>query len=290
MAALVAEDEKNFVVGETVCGRIPHHEALGGADAGYIRIEAVAFGAGLHQKHAVGGDVRSGAGDDGFQFRNQRGMSLGERFELVEDGIEQRRREDGEHDQRQSEQPDTPPVASRVSADQPVEKQQNRRAEEDREAQALAQIFKPASPALHADAVVAADHVADCIQRQAGQGGNNQKDGEEEQSLEPAPARNALSPCGQTRGPARGEQQPEDGNAPERSNDAEGGADVAEGDGFGQFVGRQGVSLRAGGLRWGWRWLKGRRGLGRCSLRREARNLAGEQQGKAEHQQISSRK
>jgi len=55
---------------------------------------------------------------------------------------------------------------------------------------------------------------------------------------------------------------------------------------FGQFVGRQGVSLRAGGLRWGWRWLKGRRGLGRCSLRREARNQAGEQQGKAEHQQI----
>ena len=48
MAALVAEDEEHFVVGEAVGCGVPHDKALGGADAGDVGVEAVGFFAGLH--------------------------------------------------------------------------------------------------------------------------------------------------------------------------------------------------------------------------------------------------
>ncbi len=72
-------------------------------------------------------------------------------------------------------------------------------------------------------------------------------------------------------GAAGGQQQPEDGQAPERADDVEDVADAAEGDGLGELVGRQGVGLRAGGLRRGaaeaaWR-LRGMARLGEHGAR-----------------------
>ena len=49
MAALVAEDEEDFVVGDATSGGVPHDDALGGAEATDVGVEAVALEAGLHQ-------------------------------------------------------------------------------------------------------------------------------------------------------------------------------------------------------------------------------------------------
>src|ERR1035437_6848350 len=62
MAAFVAEDKEDFVVGYAAGGGIPHDDALGGAHAADISIKAVRLKAGLHQKHPLGRDVGSRAG------------------------------------------------------------------------------------------------------------------------------------------------------------------------------------------------------------------------------------
>ncbi len=62
--------------------------------------------AGLHQEHAVGRNVGAGAGHHFFQLGDQGGMVLGEGLELVEDGLEQRRDKDAEHQERQRGDPD----------------------------------------------------------------------------------------------------------------------------------------------------------------------------------------
>ena len=77
-------------------GGVPHDDALGGADAADIRVKAVGLDAGLHQIHAVGRNVGPGAGHHFFQFRDQRGITFGQRLEFVEDGFEQRRYKDAE--------------------------------------------------------------------------------------------------------------------------------------------------------------------------------------------------
>ena len=48
MAAFVAEDKKDFVVGNAAGGGIPHDDALGGADAADIGVKTVSLEAGLH--------------------------------------------------------------------------------------------------------------------------------------------------------------------------------------------------------------------------------------------------
>jgi len=130
MPALVAEDEEDLVVGQPVGGRIPHHKALGRTDAGHIGIQSVGFCAGLHQIHSLRCDPCSGACDDGLQFGHQRGMSLNERFEFVEERIDEWRGKGGEQNQRQLEEPDSEPVTARVSAHQPIEEQQHGRDKE----------------------------------------------------------------------------------------------------------------------------------------------------------------
>ncbi len=191
-----------------------------------------------------GGMCVPGSRDDGLQLGHQRGMRFVERFELVEDGIEQRSRKDGDHDQRQRDQPGPQPVAARRDADDPVEEQQNRRAQKQRESQRLRQIAEPARPALHADAVVAAD-----------QCGRSDPDGRPASVTASRKTAKKSRPCIQRRRSRRSvhaarrqaqreaKHQPENGQSPERADDVEHGLDAAEGNGFGQLVRRQRVGL-----------------------------------------------
>src|SRR5208337_3669110 len=119
----------------------------------------------------------------------------------------------------------------------------------------------PSGPTLNTDSVMEADRVADDIQRQICNSSYDQIDGEEEQPLHPAPAQQAFSPGSQAGSGASCQQQPEEGQSPERTYYFEGKGDAAQGDGLGQLVGRQVIGLRAGGLCWGSRC--GRRSLGR---------------------------
>jgi len=90
VAAFVAEDEHDFVVGDASGGGIPHNDALGGSDAADIGVEAVGFFAGLHEEHAVWRDVGAGTGDDLLETGDEVSMILRERFELVEDRFQKR--------------------------------------------------------------------------------------------------------------------------------------------------------------------------------------------------------
>ena len=246
MAAFVAEDEEDFVVGDAAGGGVPHNDALGGAKAGDVGVEAVGLEAGLHQEHAAGRNVGSGTGDDLLQLGDQSGMIFGEGFKFVEDGIEQRRHKDGEHQERERDDPGAQPVTARPAADDPIEEQQHGSAHQQDEAQRLGLVAQPTAPTLHADAVAAADVLAEDIQGQAGQGRDDQQGGEEEQPLQPAAVQKTLCPASQTGGGAGGQQQPQNGHCPESVDNVENVADAAEGDGFGQLVWRQGIGLRGG--------------------------------------------
>ena len=76
VAALVAEDEEDFVVRQPVGGGVPHDVALGGTEARDVGIEAVVFLAGLHQEHALGWNADAGASYDRFQLGHQRRVIL----------------------------------------------------------------------------------------------------------------------------------------------------------------------------------------------------------------------
>ena len=80
-------------------------------------------------------------------------------------------------------QPNAKPEAPRRNADNPVEKQQYRRANQHCKPQRFALVAQPAAPSLHADAEMAARHVTGHVQWQARQGQNHQKHRKEEQSL-----------------------------------------------------------------------------------------------------------
>ena len=133
--------------------------------------------------------------------------------------------------------------------------------------------------------------VAEDVKGYAGQGSDNQKNGKKQQSLHPTVTREALRPAIQAGCGAQSQQQPQDGQAPERIYKAQNVADAAERDGFGQLIGRQGIRLRgrlSGGLRLsglnlGW-LASGPR------ARTQARSDGGEQKDEAEQEQHAARK
>jgi hypothetical protein len=133
--------------------------------------------------------------------------------------------------------------------------------------------------------------VTDDIEGQVGQGRDNQKCGEEEQSLHPAAAQQAFRPRCQAGGGASSQQQPEKDQTPERARDVQNVANAAKGDSLGQLVGRQRICLRiglgSGRLSLGRRG--GRLGGGRLSSAK-ARIQAGEKKSKAKQRQRSARK
>ena len=72
--------------------------------------------------------------------------------------------------------------------------------------------------------------------------------------MNPAAAGGADGPGFNLGGGAGGQQEPEDGDAPEGAGDGKNVLNAAEGDGFGELVRRQGVGLpRIAGLRIGGR-------------------------------------
>ncbi len=124
--------------------------------------------------------------------------------------------------------------------------------------------------------------LAEPVERQVGERGDDKEGGEEDESLNPAAGGDAFGPGFEAGRGAGGKQKPENGDAPEPADDVHDVANAAEGDGFGELAGRERVGvLRIGG---GW----GRGGLGYHNAwrnlrpRSDARGHAGEQDGKAD--------
>ena len=156
--ALVPKDEQHFVVRHATRRRVPNDNPLGRADARltYAFSPFVFRLAFIKYMRSGGILVPVRATTFSSSVTKARDCSSGQRLKLVEDRLKQWRHEDEQHQNRQRNHPDAEPVAPRPAPHNPVEQQQHRRADHERQPQRLRLVAKPASPSLHADAVAAA--------------------------------------------------------------------------------------------------------------------------------------
>ena len=128
VAHLVADDEQNLMGRQIADGVVPDHDALGGADAGDVRIQSGDFFAGSHQKHARGRNIQSGVLGETLQLGCQLGITLLQRGKVIEHGVDPHwRDEDAENDDGDGAQPEPEPPFSRRAPDDPEQQQQQRR-------------------------------------------------------------------------------------------------------------------------------------------------------------------
>src|SRR6266481_4061916 len=80
----MAKNEQRFRCAGFLDGCVPHHHALGWAKAGYISVKRRDFFAGLHQKHAVAGNIESPTLCDLLNGIHQLRIALVQRLEFVE--------------------------------------------------------------------------------------------------------------------------------------------------------------------------------------------------------------
>ena len=97
---LVTEDEDDLIGRQLLDGCVPDDHTLARAEALHVRIEGGHFGAGLHQEHALGGDVHVPFLHDPLQLRDQRGLGLLERLVVEEQRLDIRRGKDAEQHDR----------------------------------------------------------------------------------------------------------------------------------------------------------------------------------------------
>ena len=88
MAGLVAEDEEDLVWGELLDGGVPDDDAFGGAEAFYVGVEGGEFGGGLHEEHAVRGDVHVAFGYDLLEALDEFWVGLCEGLVVEEEGFD----------------------------------------------------------------------------------------------------------------------------------------------------------------------------------------------------------
>ena len=217
MAALVGEDEEDFVGGHAVGGGVPDDDALGGAEAADVGVEAVDFDAGAHEKHALGRDGCAGARDDALELADEFRMGGGERLEVVEkrlDELGQDKR--GGQDDGDGSKPEPEPGAARRTGKEPAGKDENGRADEKHEQGGERLVAKPCGPALDADAGTEKSAVADgvCGQQDAEVEQEQKTDGKE-RGLKPETRAESLDEVGKTLGKAAFEQEDEHGDSAE---------------------------------------------------------------------------
>ena len=249
VAALVAEDEEDFVVGNAAGGGVPDHDALGGPDAADVGVEAVGLEAGLHQNTCGWAGCWFRCGRRPFQAPERAGdSSCVSGSNLLKMGSSRGETKRLRTRMGKRGQPDAEPVAAGPAADDPVEEQENQRADDQGEAEGLGLVAEPTAPALHADAVTAADVLAEPVEGEAGKRGENEEGEKEEDALHPASGGDALGP-GLDAGPGMGGQQnPEEDDAPDGACDFQDVANAAEGNGFGQLVKGERVGLLGVGV------------------------------------------
>ena len=86
VAALVAEDEEDFVVGQAVGGCVPKDKALGRADAGDVGVEAVGFGLAFIRNIRLGAMLVPVRATTASSRADERGMVLASGSNLLKMG------------------------------------------------------------------------------------------------------------------------------------------------------------------------------------------------------------
>src|SRR5258708_22382465 len=105
VARFVAKDKERFVGRHFMQEGVENHDSFRCAEAGYVGIELVGIGAGVYQKHPLGGNLQASALREFLQIRSQRRMLGGERVELEEKRVnDQRLKNKYREDNRRSEE------------------------------------------------------------------------------------------------------------------------------------------------------------------------------------------
>ena len=190
---------------------------LGGAEAGDVGVQGSDFVGGLHQEHAVGRNVNAfAAGDNALQLRDQGGIRLAERLELIEERIDDvRAGEDAEQGESHRREPEPQPPATGKLADKKEEQHDAEAAKDVDERETLALIGKPAPPMLDAQTIGGARVLPVHIEWQAEQRGEQQEEKEEGKSLGPAIFREVDREVAHSGGDAQLQDQEENDDTPE---------------------------------------------------------------------------
>src|SRR5476651_916603 len=120
MAHLMAKDEERLRGGGFLNRRIPDDYALGGAKPSHISIESRDLFAGLHQEHAVAGNVEAAFRGYPFDLRDQFRIVFFQWLKLVKERINHVGRDQDEQEKkRHCDEPEVEPPPARTPANQP---------------------------------------------------------------------------------------------------------------------------------------------------------------------------
>ena len=135
-------------------GRVPHDDAFGGAESGYVGVQPGGFLACAHPEHAFRRNVLAGALHHLLEARSQSGVFLLERFEFVEERIDnQRCHENNEEPDRKRDEPEIKPPPARAAADHYVQQPDQDDSNDVGDELTLGPIPCPGAPALYGETV-----------------------------------------------------------------------------------------------------------------------------------------
>ena len=153
MTGFVSEDEKDLVRGELLDGCVPDDDAFGGAEALDVGVEGGEFGGGLHEEHAVRGDVHVAFGDDLLEAVDKFGVRLGEGFVMEEKGFDVGHDEEAGDREGDGAGPEGQPPEAGEFADGPEEEHEQEAADQPGEEKGFGLIEEPAGPVLDRETV-----------------------------------------------------------------------------------------------------------------------------------------
>src|SRR5437867_3624585 len=154
VAHLVAPNENDLGRVHLCDRRIPHHDALRGAESRHVRIQRRRFLRGPHPEHPLGRNVFSGALHHSLEACGQRSVLLRERLELVKQRVNNERiQEEDKQPDRQRREPEIKPPAARGLADCRIEDPDENGRNDDGDDLPLGPIPEPRAPSLYRNSV-----------------------------------------------------------------------------------------------------------------------------------------
>ncbi len=186
VAQLMAEDAGDLIGSGLRDGRVPDHQPLRRPEAGDIGVQPVTFWLAFMKNIRSGGMLTPPRATTFSSCSTSAGLRLLQRLELVEERIDQNRREkDPEQDCRHRRNPEPEPPALRRLADHPEQQHHQQPADEPRQQKAFRLVPEPASPALHRQPVGQGDMMPIDLEGSVKQSDCQQKEKREDKTLPP---------------------------------------------------------------------------------------------------------
>src|ERR1700732_3975931 len=145
----VADDEEELLGLRFPNGGIPDYDALGGAEAGYVGVDGVGFGAGFHEEHALGRNGNAGSAGKFTDGLDELRLSFLERAKFFEERGDTPRGDEGEEErERNGAEPGEEPPTARLRTDQSEEESDNEERQRNAEEFCFGPIPEPGFPGL----------------------------------------------------------------------------------------------------------------------------------------------